>query len=327
MVTYTRRVQLTGGSTYILSLPSRWVKESKITKGSEITIEDAKGKLLISHGQDRKTENIKRINIGGKVNLEHFQRAITSLYISDFDTLIITSSQYMDQTLREAVKRFSRLVMGIEIFEESSRSVVLQNVLDSASFPLSNAIRRMSLNVETMIEDVISGINESDDKLLDSVINRDDEVDRYQLYVYREVKSGKSENENSVFYLIFSRILERMADHAVNICKLWKVREDLNQENKDSFVSFLKTALNMYRKASEAFYARKFDELNGIIERKPELISKKQEILTSIHEPAFSYTISSSSEEVLRIALYATDIAELAMDMILGNQEEFSLSS
>ena len=327
MISYTRRVQLTGGSTYILSLPSKWVKENKITKGSEITIEDDKGKLLISYGEDRKAENVKRINIDGKVNLEHFQRAITSLYISDFDTLIITSSQYIDQPLREAVKRFARLVMGIEIFEESSRSVVLQNVLDSASFPLSNAIRRMSLNVETMIEDVISGINESDEKLLDSVINRDDEVDRYQLYVYREVKSGKNENENSVFYLIFSRILERMADHAVNICKLWKAREDLNQENKDSFVSFLKTALNMYRKASEAFYARKFDELNGIIERKPELINKKQEILTSIHEPAFSYTISSSPEEVLRIALYATDIAELAMDMILGNQEQFSLTS
>lgn len=327
MASYTRRIQLTGGSTYIISLPSKWIRENRLEKGSELTIDEANGNLLLSHGGVAKAELVKKINIDGKVDLDNFQRALTSIYISDFDTLVIKSSQYIDQQLRETVKKFSRLVMGVEIFEESSRTIVLQNVLDSASFPMSNAVRRMSLNVETMIGDVIKGIRENDNKLLESVISRDDDVDRYQLYVYRAVKRGKSDNENSIFFLIFSRILERIADHAVNICKIWGSREHPGKDNTDLVVDFLSSASTLYNSAVEAFYSRKFEVLNGIISRKPEFIDTKESMLKAIGETHFSFSASSISEEVLRIALYATDIAELAMDIILGGMSEFTITS
>lgn len=327
MASYTRRIQLTGGSTYIISLPSKWIRESRLEKGSELTIDETNGNLLLSYGGLAKSELIKKVNIDGKVDLENFQRALTSIYISDFDTLIIKSTQYIDQPLRETVKRFSRLVMGVEIFEESSRTIVLQNVLDSASFPMANAVRRMSLNVETMIGDVIKGMEDNDKKLLESVISRDDDVDRYQLYVYRVVNRRMIDNENSVFFLIFSRILERIADHAVNICKIWGAGEQSGEKNTKLIVGFLKRASTLYNEAVEAFYSRKFEVLNAIISKKPEFISTKQEILKTIGDSQFSYSASSISEEALRIALYATDIAELAMDIILGAQSEFTISS
>ncbi len=324
MSSYTRRIQLTGGSTFIISLPSKWIKENRLEKGSELTIEDTNGSLLLSHGEQAKTELIKKINIDPKVDLENFQRVLTSVYISDFDSLIIKSSQYIDHPLRETVKKFSRLVMGVEIFEESSRTIVLQNVIDTDAFPMSNAVRRMSLNVETMIGDVIKGMEENDRRLLESVISRDDDVDRYQLYVYRVVNRGKAENENSIFFLIFSRILERIADHAVNICKLWLSGEDGSGESAKSLAGFLRESSKLYNEAVEAFYARKFEPLNGIISRKPEFRNLKQELLKAEGE---SSTTSSISEEVLRIALYSTDIAELAMDIILGGHSEFTVSS
>lgn len=327
MVSYTRRIQLTGGSTYIISLPSKWIKENRLEKGSELTIDETNSNLTLSHGGQEKAELIKKINIEGKTDLENFQRTLTSMYISDFDTLVIKSSQYIDQSLRETVKKFSRLVMGIEIFEESSRTIVLQNVLDSASFPMANAVRRMSLNVETMLGDVIKGTEDNDRKLLESVISRDDDVDRYQLYVYRVVNRGKGDNENSIFFLIFSRILERIADHAVNICKIWIAGDDAGEESSKLIVDFMKQAGRLYNEAVEAFYARKFEPLNGIISKKPEFVKAKQSILKSIGDSQFSYSASSISEEVQRIALYSTDIAELAMDIIIGGHSEFTLSS
>lgn len=327
MASYTRRIQLTGGSTYIISLPSKWIKDNRLEKGSELTIEETNGNLFLSHGSQEKTELVKKINVEGKVDLENFQRALTSIYISDFDTLMIKSSQYIDQQLRETVRKFSRLVMGVEIFEESSRTIILQNVLDPASFPMSNAVRRMSLNVETMIGDVIKGIDDNDLGLMESVINRDDDVDRYQLYVYRAVNRRKSENENSIFFLIFSRILERIADHAVNICKIWSSAGISDTPISKKISEFLKQSSILYNQAVEAFYARKFDPLNTIISRKSEFTQAKQELLKAAGKSQHSYLVASISEEILRIALYSTDMAELAMDIILGGQSEFTISS
>ncbi len=327
MAAYTRRIQLTGGSTYIISLPSKWIRENRLEKGSELTIDETNGNLLISQAALGKNELVKKINIEGKVDLVNFQRALTSLYISDFDTLVIRSSQYIDDSLRETVKKFSRLVMGVEIFEESSRTIVLQNVLDTSSFPMANAVRRMSLNVETMLGDVIKGIEDNDTRLLESVISRDDDVDRYQLYVYRMVNRRKNEAENSIFYLIFSRILERIADHAVNICKIWNAGEHGQDDPKAAMVEFMKNATALYNSSVEAFYAKKFEVLNSIISRKPEFIEEKQELTESVEGSRFTHYLSSISEEALRVALYATDIAELAMDIILGNKMDFTIYS
>lgn len=324
MSSYTRRIQLTGGSTYIISLPSKWIKENRLEKGSELTIDESNGSLLLSHGEQEKAELVKKINIDPKVDLENFQRVLTSVYISGFDSLIIQSSQYIDHPLRETVKKFSRLVMGVEIFEESSRTIVLQNVLDPASFPMANAVRRMSLNVETMIGDVVKGIEENDRKLLESVIIRDDDVDRYMLYVYRVVNRGKADNQNSIFFLIFSRILERIADHAVNICKLWLSAEENKSNVAKPIADFMRKSSGLYNEAVESYYGRKFEPLNGIISRKPEFMEMKQELIKLEGESGIT---SSISEEILRIALYSTDIAELAMDIILDGHSEFTVKS
>lgn len=324
MSSYTRRIQLTGGSTYIISLPSKWIRENRLEKGSELTIDDSNGNLVLSHGDQARTELVRQINIEGKVDLDNFERVLTSAYISDFDSLKIKSANYIDHQLRETVKKFSRLVMGIEIFEESSRTIVLQNVLDPVSFPMANAVRRMSLNVETMIGDVAKGLEEDDKQLLESVISRDDDVDRYELYVYRVVNRRKAENENSIFFLIFSRILERIADHAVNISKHWLSNENNSGGRGKSVAGFLREAGKLYNQAVEAFYARKFDPLNGIISRKPEFITMKHDL---IGEEKESSTISAVSEEILRIALYSTDLAELAMDIILSGHNEFTVKS
>lgn len=325
MVTYTRRVQLTGGSTFIVSLPSRWVKETGLSKGSELVLEENNGVLTISNSQAKPREDTRILNVSGKPNLEYFQRVLTSIYIAGFDTLTIKSSSYIDSSTIEAISRFTRLVMGVEIFDESARSIVLQNVLDSSSFPVSNAVRRMSLNVQTMIEDTISGMENSDGDLLESVIGRDDDVDRYQLYVYREVQAGKNEQENGTFYLIFSRILERIADHAVNICKIWKNAGGTRNDGVSQLVGLLRESGKMYIEAVDAFYSKKFEVLNEIIGKKPKVVNGKSEILRAVTGERSAYTIVPASEEVVRIGLYATDIAELAMDMIVAGNEEFTI--
>ena len=322
MASYVRKIQVTGGSTYIVSLPSKWVKLAGIGKGDNIKIEESDTALVISKGDQKPKEVVKSLTLKSALDREILLRALTSIYISNFDTLTIKSQTYINQQTRDTIKHFTRLVMGIEIFEESSKTVVLQNVLDFSSFPVPTAVRRMALNVKAMLEDTINGIASNDTSLLDNVINRDDEVDRYQLYVYREASSGEETENDTIYFLIFSRILERIADHSVNICKIWNSSQDNEVKARDEIVSFLGLSLNMYNSAVEGFYSSRFERLNEIISGKGIVNRAKENIVKGSGNEKPSFVALSCAEECSRIGLYATDIAELAMDLLLNKNPD-----
>ncbi len=318
-----RKIQLTGGSTYIVSLPSKWVKKNNLVRSSEIKIEEEKDKLVLYGNTDMKREINKTLILNIQLDNKSLERTLISLYISGFDTLTIRSSNYINDETRDAIKKFSKLVIGIEIFEEDSKKIVLQNVLNSNSYPVYNSIKRMSLNVESMIYDVIKGIDDNDIELLKNVINRDDEIDRFQWYIYREVKSKGNDN-NNIFYLLLSRILERVADHAVNLCNIWINRKPMVSIPSAKLVENLTYSLDLFKRAMALFYSKKYNGLNDIISTKKVIMAQKKELLDLGNSSDIS-TVSFSSEEISRIGLYSTDIAELAMDMILSINEEIIL--
>ncbi|CAC11258.1 conserved hypothetical protein [Thermoplasma acidophilum] len=316
----TRKVQVTGGSTYIISLPPEWIKRNNIGKGSEVSVIDQGSDLVVTAPENSEPEITKKITLPGSYTGKPLQRLLTSTYISGFDTLVVVSKDKMTAEMRDDIKRFAKVVMGIEVIEETSRSIVLQNVLNASTFPLQKAIRRMSLNVSTMIEDTIKAIQDEDDDLVENIILRDDEVDRYQWYIYREVKIRCRDDRSNVYILVLSRILERIADHAVNICQAIKNRKGI--KGKEKMVENLAYSKDVYNQAMETFYSKNFGEIDGIINRKSEITSRKYELLKIL---SYDSVLSSVAEEISRIGLYGTDIAELAMDLIMSDKDEFSV--
>ncbi len=323
MATKVRKLQLTGGSTYIVSLPSEWIHRNSLGKGSEIYVEEMGDDVLIKMKEGSRAEKRRRVTIPYEIAPDALQRALTSLYIAGFDTLEVTSGKYFRNEIREVIKKFSRLVMGIEIFEESSDSIVLQNVLNSDSFPLEKAIRRMSTNVSVMLSDVGRALSLKDRALFESVIERDDEVDRYHWYIFRESKGQW--NPTSSFFLILSRILERVADHAVNISKRFLMYKPMNYEPMEVLNSLYTYCKSTYEDASGAFYSQDFHALNNLIERKGEILKLRDELLKLSSGTSSVHFYSLVSEDVSRIGLYGTDIAELTMDKIISENIDFKL--
>ncbi len=316
-----RRLQLTGGSTYIISLPSEWVHRNALAKGSQLLIEESGNNLTLKISENVNREKSKRMDFSSDADLALLQRALTSFYIAGYDTLTLHSDRFINNDLRDSIKTFTKLLMGIEIFEESSDTIVLQNVLDSRSFPIEKALRRMSTNVSVMLSDVGKSLEDHNRDLLESVIRRDDEVDRFHWYIFREVRNIW--NSEAPFFLILSRILERIADHSVNIAKLLLEFNPEKIKATKIMNSMYEFSVKTYEEAVSAFYSRNFSGLNALVERKREITLKKKEMLDSLKasDPIQFYAVVS--EEIGRIGSYGTDIAELAMDMILSGNDVF----
>jgi phosphate uptake regulator len=66
----TRKLQFTGGSTYILSLPKRWITQNQLKKGSVIKLREEEGGLLSIIPTD--TKEFKKLS---KAELEKYFKA------------------------------------------------------------------------------------------------------------------------------------------------------------------------------------------------------------------------------------------------------------
>ena len=307
----TRKVQITGGSTYIVSLPPDWVRQNNISKGSILSMESSGDSLNIYLNNRKRKEIIKELEISGNYEEDILPRTLVSLYISGFDVLVVKSKGYISQEIKDIVKKFSRLVMGVEIFEESSTAITLQNVLDAESFSLSTALKRMIMNVQLMLNDTIKALGTMEKELLENIAGRDDDVDRYHFYIMKEISMEKYQGNDIVFNLIFSRILERVADHSVNICNFLKETEKLDHGRREELISYMKYCNDIFQEATTAFMGADLKTLNQIVNGKNEIIRLKSEMMKKKYGDVY---FSGILEEISRVGMYSTDIAEITMD-------------
>ncbi|MCL4335474.1 MAG: phosphate uptake regulator PhoU [Candidatus Thermoplasmatota archaeon] len=319
-----RKIQVTGGSTYIISLPHTWIENNGLGKGSQVFISEQGKNLELSSANISSRERVKSMNISNSSDRAKIQRALVSLYISNFDILTIRSREYLDQPSRDFISTVARSLMGTEIVEETANTIVLQNVLNGETFSMENAIRRMILVVDTMVQDTLKGLQESSAELMGNVIRRDDDVDRYHWYIYRETMETRNVASEKIFYFTLSRILERIADHAVNICSIFLGRS-IRSEIDKNLISLLRTALDMFQKSTKIFFSDDIDSMNDLVEMKELVRNQVKSISDELLKKRESGFISLEIEEISRIALYSTDIAELAMDRISFSSETISV--
>ncbi|MEM2228539.1 MAG: AbrB/MazE/SpoVT family DNA-binding domain-containing protein, partial [Candidatus Bathyarchaeia archaeon] len=85
----TRKMQLTGRSTYIVSLPKKWVKEMKLNAGDQLVIKrQSEAALLITPKSKKITpEKDVFLKVSSKDNPDAIARKIISLYLIGFNTI------------------------------------------------------------------------------------------------------------------------------------------------------------------------------------------------------------------------------------------------
>jgi len=79
-------------------------------------------------------------------------------------------------------------IVGTEVVTESPRSATLQVLLSSPQLWVPDALRRMSTIAGFMHHDGIQALTNSDKELARQVLSIDDEVDRFSLYIVRQLK-------------------------------------------------------------------------------------------------------------------------------------------
>lgn len=331
----TRKLQFTGGCTYIISLPKRWIEENNLDRGSTIRLRLEEGGLLsiIPSGktvQDKQNEAL--LKVGSKESSQELIRKAISIYLAGYNLIHIKSEgqKQLSANQRQELKKFSRsMLVGTEIVKDTAQELTLQVLLSYPELSIQNALRRMSIIAASMHREAISCLQTIDHQQAKEVINTDSEVDRFNLYVVRQLKTailnpriikeiGLNNARDCLGYRLITKAVERTADHATNIAEnVLSLNRPLEQELIDKLYLMSNKSVIMFETAIEALFRKDYLLAESIVEKIEEIVAIEKEAL------AFSYNMNNEEtaqlrliiESIRRTAEYSCDIAEIVLNL------------
>lgn len=328
----TRKVQKTGGSSYIISLPKVWIDKHGIKSKDTLGIlSQPDGNLLITPQIDN--ENViktKEIIVDEYRDKNFLFRVLIGAYIMGFSKIILKSSKKFEPVLRDIITLFTQIAIGPEIVEESNNFIVIKDLLNPKEMPFEKTIKRMYILVQDMHEDAINAFETRNKELAEEVIKRDNDVDRLHWLIGRQShialrdiilcqKMGITLEEAS-HYQQMSRFLERIGDHASKIAKnvLILKQQVLDKNLKDEIKIVSKLSLDLLNKSLDAWLQKSLVLANENIEDIKNLIAATEKIsLNTTSSAEVSIAIGYIIESIRRTAEYSGDISEIIINNLV----------
>lgn len=323
----TRKVQVTGGSTYTVSIPKTWATENDVEAGTEIEFfPDGDSLFLTPRSEEERTRGTLDVS---DLSGQALTRAVTTMYVSGFDVIELEGAEITTEQ-RSAIREAVQSLVGLEVLEETRDRVVIQDLLDSSELSIHNAVTRMRLISLSMLEDAIAALSDLDHDLARDVIGRDDDLDRLWLVVSRifraTLRTPKAAEELGLpreecfDYHSSARQLERIGDHATKIGHLTlSIDEPLPDEVVEAVSELHGDAVEVIDTAMDALFADDSDEATRLandartgVRAIDERVRAIDELLRDL-DPARAQLLGLVVDSVLRSADYGGNIAETAL--------------
>ena len=324
-----RKIQLTGGSTYIVSLPIKWIRGCGLNSGDPLTLVPRSDNTLMlladPNTENRKLESI--IEISPEDSQEDNFRILVSYYLAGYDLIRLVSSKGFHANDRKFFKDVSRKrLIGIEVIEESRNEMILQSLMNYQELPLNKALQNMSRLITSMLEDVILALKNHDLELARDIVNRDNEVDRFYLLTVRQLKVavedpklaekiGIQRPRECLGYRLVTKIIERIGDHVEKISHQI-ITMDASVPDKDAVFSMGALAQKVFADSFKALELKDVKHSNKVIN-----YARKFEDYSMVCNDQGSPRCQSAQmnniiESFKRICEYSADIAEMSINMI-----------
>jgi phosphate uptake regulator len=320
----------------VLSLPKRWVTQNGLEKGSSLIVrQEESGSLSVLPPELGKLEKAEEatIKVSPEDSSEALIRKTVSVYLLGYNIIHIRAKDQQKEvssTHRNAVKTFARnMLVGTEIVTDTSNNLTLQVLLSYPELSVPSALRRMSIITASMHKDAITALRNIDHQLAKDVRATDYEVNRFHLYIIRQLKMaiqnpriiteiGLQAPNDCLGYRLITKMVERTADHATNIAKyVQRLKKQLDEEFLQAIQEMNKVAISSFETAIESLFRLDYDLADSVIAKANQITSLEKKALlaskeTDIEEAA---NIRLVIESVRRIAEYSMDIAEVVLNM------------
>ncbi len=247
----------------LVSLPKEWVDANNLVKSSEIEIETSQHSLSITANKDSRPSREVVISYPLPKE-ENITADITGAYLVGYDIIKIKGKTSIPVEDREKIRESMRRLVGVEIVEEEASSIIIQFLLDSATLNPEKILKRMSTIAIGMFNETLDGLISEDRTNLQTMSNRDIEINRQYFLLVRLIRSTmvdqrlaslfNMENIDILDYRIAANLLEMAGDTIVELANAITNTTSSKSELK-KIHDIVKDTEKIYKKSIDAFIA------------------------------------------------------------------------
>lgn len=260
MTTFTRRLQKIG-SSILVSLPKEWIDANELSKSNQVEIETNQNNLSIRTQLSKRPS--KEVEISYPLSEgEGIVPTITGAYLLGFDVIRIVGKSSISINDRENVRGSMRKLVGLEIIDEDATNISVQFLLDETSINPQNILKRMSSIALGMFNDVVLALKNGDKTNLETIANRDAEINRQYFLLVRLIRSTimdtrlagifNLENIDILDYRIAANTLEIAGDTVVELSKSL-IKSNLSKKELKKLYDFAKDIDEIQIKSIDSF--------------------------------------------------------------------------
>lgn len=325
-----RRIQITGGSSYMITLPKEWADSVGLKKNDAIGLQpQSDGTMILYPGGEQAVHQGSRkvIQADGQNDRDYLYRQLVGAYIAGHDSIEIVSESEIPSMVASTASAFTQTAIGLEILEESDDRLLIKDLMDQKEMRPTKSIDRMKVLVRNMLNDALDALEKRDPAGLCAYPERDREVDRLDWLISRQVnihqkditisrKMGLDLCEISRCGTI-SRSIERIGDHAVLLASNITTVMDADPTPVDrKILETGRATVKLFTDAVSTWSNRDMEAANGCIERGKVLAGESKGIIDDA--VGIDERVMMAAEliagSIKRVAEYSTDIAEIAIN-------------
>lgn len=330
----SRKVQMTGGATYTVSLPKPWAREMKLEPGELVFFERMGDDLVLrAHRGGTREARTKVLRVERGDRREHVLRKLIGAYITGYQFIELRFGSRQATMARQASREFTRMVIGAEVVEETGSRVLVQDLASPMELAADKCLRRMYMTVRAMAEDSIAALRAGDTRRAQDVPLRDQDVDRLHWMVAKQYHLAVTDpgymaayelREKLYHFSTVGKLLERIGDHSEKIAT--SVLQLEGARPAEEFVDRLEDALNLALEILEgaftALMADNLEQANEALDRRKALDERMESLsqaLGSVEEVPV-LPLGTVVDSINRIGGYASDIAEVAINEVIAQE-------
>ncbi len=326
---YKRKVQLTGSSTYIVSLPKDWIRRLGIKQGCEVLINimpDNSLKItpLISREKGEEPPRIKLIQVKN-ISGDALVIEMISAYLAGYDQIILEYPVELEREIIGEVEKVQAKTVGLEVLEEEPGRLKLYMIVDNTSLSIHESLEKMMSIAVLMIDNALKFLKEGEKVLLQSIVRKDDTVDKLFLLIMRQLnqvlsgrigldKTGLKTYPEIAYLVIVAKSIERIADHAVLLSK-YITKMDPSRQVYHDIYELLDLAKQAYMLSIRGFRLHDTKLALKALNKIGEAEQRLNDFMETLPPSDGLNSIYPVLESINRIIAYSRDIVEATYNL------------
>ena len=285
-----RSIMPMGKRSCVITLPSEWLQQQKLSSGDAVDVVSEGNVLLVSVHNQKKLrsfqEDIRKLD-------SMLNRYIGALYKAGYDDITLSLDKKQVKTIESVLRR---TLVGFEIIQVTKNSLHIQRIAELDTIDVDTLIKQIFFTLQVIGDELVEALEQQDRTKITEIIHKDDQVNRLADSARRYL----NKRQGDCLSYAFVEQLENIGDSYKRVGQAGLEKKSISLKGLSSLNEILKHIYRLYY----AFSLEELETFGTAIEEVKKSTQEPKELyllytqLFDIHGLALTKNIGGKKETI-----------------------------